>query len=97
MLIPVTKRLLKKAGMINEVVEDGQALDAARALARRIIANAPLAVAASRDIVIESRDWSMKEMFERTEEYRDPVFNSNEAKEGVGAFAEKRATKWKGT
>lgn len=84
-------------GLINEVVEDGDALMAAKALAKRITANAPLSIVATKEIVMESRDWPTDEMFDRQNTYRDPIFNSNDAKEGATAFAEKRAPKWTGT
>lgn len=84
-------------GLINEVVEDGSALVAAKALARRIVANAPLSIRAAKQIVMDSRDWPTNEMFERQEEHSKSVFNSNDAKEGATAFAEKRQPNWTGT
>ena len=42
----------------------GQALDAAIALAEKITANGPLAVAATKRIIVESRSWSPEEMWE---------------------------------
>lgn len=83
-------------GLVNEVVDEGGALDAAHALARRITANAPLAVTASKRIAISSRDWPRSEAFARQQPVSDAVFASADAKEGAAAFAEKRTPVWRG-
>lgn len=83
-------------GLINQVVEAGTALDAAKALAAKISANGPLAVAVSKQVVLESGDWSAQEMWKKQGALVMPVFTSADAIEGATAFAEKRAPNWKG-
>ncbi|MFT7286267.1 MAG: enoyl-CoA hydratase [Halieaceae bacterium] len=83
-------------GLINKVAEAGQALDAARALAAKIVANGPMAVAASLKVVASAADWSSDEMFAKQQEIVGPVFTSEDAIEGATAFAQKRAPVWKG-
>ncbi|MEZ7943503.1 MAG: crotonase/enoyl-CoA hydratase family protein [Halioglobus sp.] len=83
-------------GLINEVVPAGTALDAAKALAARIVANGPLAVAISKQVILQSEDWSADEMWQKQQELTMPVFISEDAIEGSVAFAEKRAPNWKG-
>ncbi|MFE6509100.1 crotonase/enoyl-CoA hydratase family protein [Nocardioides sp. NPDC057767] len=83
-------------GLVNHVVEDGSALDAALALADRIAANGPLAVAASKRVMVESRDWPTEERYVRQREIVEPVFASSDAAEGARAFAEKRRPVWQG-
>lgn len=82
-------------GLINRVV-DGDALSGAKALAAKIVANGPLAVRVSKQIVKESRGWPMDERYDRQAQLIAPVFVSEDAREGSLAFAEKRAPKWKG-
>ena len=101
MEIALTGRQLSAAdayshGLINRMVEPGQALDAASALAHEVAANAPLAVMASKQIVARSGTWPVDEMFARQHPYADPVVNSADALEGARAFAEKRAPVWSG-
>lgn len=83
-------------GLVNRLVEPGQALDAALELAQAVAANGPLALIASKRVAQESADWSQAEMFERQAEITAPVFASQDAREGAAAFAEKRAPVWKG-
>ena len=87
---------LAQFGLINTLTEPGQALAEARRLALRIIANAPLSVAASKRVINEQRDWPTPEMFTRQQEITTPVLASADAREGAAAFAEKRAAQWKG-
>jgi enoyl-CoA hydratase len=76
---------------------DGHALEEALKLSERITKNGPLAIAASKEIVINSSDWSSSEMWQRQMEYLIPVFTSKDAQEGPRAFAEKREPKWTGS
>jgi len=83
-------------GLVNRLVEPGQALAAALQLAQRIDANAPLAVAASKKIVNDSRTWKDEEMFDRQRPLARAVTDSADAREGAAAFSEKRAAVWRG-
>jgi enoyl-CoA hydratase len=84
-------------GMVNVLAEPGGALEAAIALAEKITANGPLAVAATKQIIVESRGWSPETRFAEQNKLLMPVFSSNDAKEGAIAFAEKRPARWTGT
>lgn len=83
-------------GFVNVLTEPGEALAGAIALAERITANGPLAVAVTKDIMVRSVDWTQDEMWRKQGELIAPVFASNDAKEGAIAFAEKRAPQWTG-
>ena len=82
-------------GLINRVT-DGSAFQGAKELAARIVANGPLAVRVSKQIIKESRGWPMDERYNRQAQLIAPVFVSEDAREGAAAFAEKRAPNWKG-
>jgi enoyl-CoA hydratase len=83
-------------GMVNRLAEPGQALSTALELAEAIAANGPLALAATKRILMESVDWRQSEFFARQGDIAGPVMGSEDAKEGAKAFAEKRAPVWKG-
>ena len=85
-----------RIGLINRITEPGEALAEARRLAHRIIANAPLAVAASKRVIVEQRDWSIADMFNRQQTITGQLLTSEDAREGATAFAEKRPPVWKG-
>ncbi len=92
----VTADRMERYGLVNALVEPGQALIAAIELARRIIANAPMSVAASKRVIVEQRDWPIAEMFAKQNELTAPVIASEDAREGAAAFAEKRPARWSG-
>jgi enoyl-CoA hydratase len=83
-------------GLINRVVTAGSALQQATELAGTIAANGPLAVAATKRVLMELDSWPEAEKFKRQSEIVMPVFMSADAIEGSSAFAEKRPPKWQG-
>jgi enoyl-CoA hydratase len=87
----------KELGLVNALAEPGKVLDAAIALAEKITANGPLAVAATKRIIVEARDWTAETEFAEQAKILMPVFTSNDAKEGAIAFAEKRPPRWTGS
>ncbi|WP_418320861.1 crotonase/enoyl-CoA hydratase family protein [Piscinibacter sakaiensis] len=93
-LYPADK--LAPYGLFNAVVDPGEALAEAIKLARRVIANAPLSVAASKRVIVEQRDWPLDRMFELQEPITAPVLASKDAREGAAAFAERRPAAWRG-
>ncbi|KWV94242.1 crotonase/enoyl-CoA hydratase family protein [Erythrobacter sp. AP23] len=82
-------------GLINRVTE-GDALSGAKKLAASIVANGPLAVRVSKQVIKQSRGWPMDERYTRQTQLIAPVFVSEDAREGAAAFAEKRKPNWKG-
>lgn len=83
--------------LVNRLVPAGEALDAALALAGEIARNAPIALATSKRVMVESADWPLAEKFARQHEFVQPVRESADAKEGARAFIEKRDPVWTGS
>ncbi|MGO1053477.1 crotonase/enoyl-CoA hydratase family protein [Crossiella sp. CA198] len=80
-------------GLVNRVVPDGEALAVALELAARISRNAPLALAAVKQIV---RPVLERDAFAIQDPWYHKVSGSMDAREGAAAFSEKRAPRWRG-
>lgn len=85
-------------GLVNEVLEDDQVEEASLALARTIVANAPLSLVGNKRVIaaltagIPLDDATEAELVE----LRRECFLSEDFREGVTAFAEKRDPRWQG-
>src|SRR4051812_44525085 len=71
---PITAERAAGLGIVNRVVENGEALDAAQDLAGQIVKNAPLALTASKGVVRRAREWTEAEAWERQGEIAGNVF-----------------------
>src|SRR5438477_1563725 len=93
---PIDAARAYELGMVNQLVEPGGALDAALAMAERICANAPLAVRASRRVLLGSAGNDDDVGWRLTDEAFGQVMGSEDFAEGPRAFVEKRPPQWKG-
>lgn len=92
---PVGAARAREIGLVNSVVAADQVLPAAFELARRIAANAPLGLAAAKELVrLTLAD--PEGAGARQKELQRSVFTSEDAKEGATAFMEKRVPVWRG-
>ncbi|GAC1601551.1 MAG: crotonase/enoyl-CoA hydratase family protein [Acidimicrobiales bacterium] len=83
-------------GLVNRLTPPGEALQEALALARRIVRNGPLAIQASKRIIVESQTWPPEQVWDRQRGIVEAVLASEDAREGARAFAEKREPIWQG-
>jgi enoyl-CoA hydratase len=86
----------QRFGLVNRVTPASGALDGAIELAELITANAPLSIAATKEVIVRSADWTADDMWQKQQEIMQPVLGSADAREGASAFAEKRAPVWRG-
>lgn len=101
MLVLTGKRInaheARRISLINEVVSHEDLLPAARRLALEILSCAPLAVQASKQVMLQSRDMpEMKDSMLANYEAAEKMLSSHDAIEGPLAFAEKRKPNWLG-
>ena len=87
-------------GLINDVAPAGTSLDAARALARRVLASAPLSTRAIKAVMRATEALSVEEGYRLLREGGIPAYarlrQSDDYFEGARAFAEKRQPNWRG-
>jgi enoyl-CoA hydratase len=93
---PLSAERALSLGLVNRLVEPGQAEQAAMELALQITAAAPLAVYASREIVLAATGENEEALQALTNKLFAEVMNSEDTKEGLTAFIEKRPPNWKG-
>ena len=93
---PFSAQRAYELGMVNKLVEPNTALDAALDLAMRVCKAAPLAVWASRKIVLASETESDQTLIDMTNKEFGAVLASEDTKEGLTAFIEKRPPNWQG-
>ena len=93
---PFSAQRAYELGMLNKRVEPNTALDAALDLALRVCKAAPLAVWASRKIVLASETESDQTLIDMTNKEFGAVLASEDTKEGLTAFIEKRPPNWQG-
>jgi enoyl-CoA hydratase len=93
---PIDAERAARLGLVNRLAEPGGAVDAAFELAAVIVRNGPLALAASKRVLVEQSGWAPEEAWHCQGEIVGPVMISEDAREGAVAFAEKRDPRWQG-
>jgi enoyl-CoA hydratase/carnithine racemase len=93
---PIDAQRAYELGLVNHVVPGDQVLDAAFALAERIVKNAPLAVRTSKRVMRQSLELTEEQSWPVSDEEFGKIVRSADALEGAVAFAEKREPNWQG-
>jgi enoyl-CoA hydratase/carnithine racemase len=84
-------------GLVNRLVPDGQALDKAREIALDIASNcSPVAVMESKRLAYEGLSCDLQTAVARSGEVTDRMYISEDFKEGIAAFAQRRPPRFTG-
>ncbi|MBA3388671.1 MAG: enoyl-CoA hydratase-related protein [Actinomycetota bacterium] len=86
----------QRIGLVNRVVAQGEALNAAKELAAEISANGPIAVRHAKTAANRSLDVDLISGLEYEADQFALLFATADAKEGMGAFIEKRKPRFEG-
>jgi enoyl-CoA hydratase/carnithine racemase len=89
----------ERMGLVNEVVEPDELEGRVLELAEEIAANAPLSLSGNKRIIrtLRARPGELPEQLERElVELRESCFRTEDFREGVRAFGEKRKPVWRG-
>jgi enoyl-CoA hydratase/carnithine racemase len=87
----------ERMGLVNEVVDPGRLDEHVLDLGAEIAANAPLSLAGNKRVIRALRNQPLPPEVERELiELRESCFRSEDFREGVRAFAEKRKPRWQG-
>jgi len=92
----ITAAKAKEWGIVNEIFEAGELIPKALESARAIASVAPLAVRYSKDAIVNGLNMSKEDGFRYEASLFGVLFSSQDQKEGMGAFAEKRKAEFKG-
>ena len=82
--------------LVNRVVPEGEALEAAKELAGEIAANGPVAVRHAKAAVNKAQDVDLTSGLEYEADQFALLFGTEDAREGMGAFVERRDAEFKG-
>lgn len=87
-------------GLVNHIYPADELMSEARAMAERLAAGPPLVFAALKEIVRDAEDAKFQDALNRVTQRQlktvDTLYGSEDAKEGLLAFTEKRDPVWKG-
>jgi enoyl-CoA hydratase len=93
---PIGARRAYELGLVNHVVPAAELMDKAMALAADLCAAAPLSVAATKAMIYDTSGLDTASALDMALARFEPVFDSEDALEGMRAFREKRRPIWQG-
>ena len=85
----------ERIGLVSEVVPTGTGLEKALELAAKVEKQSPTSVRYCKELIMEARDGDINAAYTKERELFVKLWDTQDQKEGVGAFVEKRKPEWK--
>jgi len=85
----------ERIGLVEEVVTGGQVLERALALAEQVGEQSPTSVRMCKDLIHTARNSAISEGLQGERDRFVELFSTQDQREGVNAFLEKRKPEWK--
>lgn len=85
----------EKIGLVSEVVPTGSVLDRALELAAKVETQSPTSVRYCKELIMQARGGDINSAFSKEREQFVKLWDTQDQKEGVAAFIEKRKAQWK--
>jgi enoyl-CoA hydratase/carnithine racemase len=95
--VPIDAERGERLGFVNRLTDPGHALEEALALAEQICANAPLAVRESLHVINAEAMGDETASWERSDAAHQRLLQTDDVREGITAFFERRAPHWTAT
>jgi enoyl-CoA hydratase/carnithine racemase len=85
-----------KIGLVQEVVEPGKQIDRAMEIAALIAKNAPIGIQVTKEAALKYVEGGERTAISYIPKIKDRVFNSEDMKEGIQSFVERRSAVFRG-
>ena len=92
----ITVEEAKQAGLVNKIVPQEVYLEEAKKIAREIASKAPIAIRLAKEAVLKAYETSLSEGLDFERKHFFMLFSTEDMKEGMNAFIEKRKPQFKG-
>ena len=91
---PIPPQEAFSRGLVNHVVPQAQVMEKARAVAKEFATKSPLVMQLARDAFMRANDFEYRRAIENAVETICNIIETDDAKEGLNAFNEKRRPRW---
>ncbi len=93
---PINANDAKRIGLVEKIAPKGEAVSEAKKLAKRVLLRGPIAVVNAKKAITEGLDLTFEDGLKRETQLFSALFETQDMREGVKAFIEKRKPRFIG-